>query len=91
MVGAFEWATYEEGRTQLESGDVLVIFSDGITEAENAKGEEYGEARLVELVGKQRQLSAHEIRDRIFKDVDDWSGQKERGDDQTLVIMKAQS
>jgi phosphoserine phosphatase RsbU/P len=90
MVGAFEWATYEEGHTQLETGDVLIIFSDGITEAERAPREEYTEARLVELVVKHRHLSAHEIRDQIFKDVDEWSGQQERGDDQTLVIMKAQ-
>jgi sigma-B regulation protein RsbU (phosphoserine phosphatase) len=91
MVGAFEWASYEEGRTQLEAGDVLVIFSDGLTEAERAPGEEYGEERLVELVVKHRHLSAHEIREVIFNDVDAWSGQQERGDDQTLVIMKSQA
>jgi sigma-B regulation protein RsbU (phosphoserine phosphatase) len=90
MVGAFEWASYEEGRTQLESGDVLVIYSDGITEAERAPGEEYGEERLVQLVIKHRHLSAHDIREAIFTDVDAWSGQKDRGDDQTLVIMKSQ-
>jgi sigma-B regulation protein RsbU (phosphoserine phosphatase) len=90
MVGAFEWASYEEGRTELEPEDVLIIYSDGITEAEGVSGEEYGERRLVELVTRHRQLSAHEIRDRIFADVDAWTGQKERGDDQTLVIMKSQ-
>lgn len=90
MVGAFDWATYEEGRTGLGAGDVLVIYSDGITEAEREPGEEYGEARLIELVLKQRQSSAYEIREAIFANVDAWTGQKERGDDQTLVIMKAQ-
>jgi sigma-B regulation protein RsbU (phosphoserine phosphatase) len=90
MVGAFEWASYEEGRTQLEADDLLVIYSDGITEAEREPGEEYGEERLVELVRKHRDLSAHEIREVIFKDVDEWTGQNERGDDQTLVIMKGQ-
>lgn len=91
MVGAFDWAAYEEGRTALEAGDVLVIYSDGITEAEREPGEEYGEERLIELVTKHRHLSAHEIREAIFADVDAWSGQKERGDDQTLVIMKSQA
>ncbi|HYO91321.1 MAG TPA: SpoIIE family protein phosphatase, partial [Pyrinomonadaceae bacterium] len=91
MVGAFDWATYEEGRTYLGAGDVLVIYSDGITEAERDPGEEYGEQRLVELVIKQRQASSHDIREAIFADVDAWTGQKERGDDQTLVIMKSQS
>lgn len=91
MVGAFDWATYEEGSTSLGAGDVLVIYSDGITEAEREPGEEYGEERLIELVVKHRRSTAHEIREAIFADVDDWSGQKERGDDQTLVIMKAQA
>ena len=91
MVGAFDWATYEEGRTGLGAGDLLVIYSDGITEAEREPGEEYGEERLIELVLRQRQSSAHEIREAIFADVDAWTGQKERGDDQTLVIMKSQS
>lgn len=91
MVGAFDWATYEEGRTELAEGDVLVIYSDGITEAEGEPGEEYGEERLVQLVIKQRQASSHQIREAIFADVDAWTGQKERGDDQTLVIMKSQS
>lgn len=90
MVGAFEWASYEEGRTELEPGDVLVIYSDGITEAERAPDEEYGEDRLVKLVIKHRHSSAHEIREAIFNDADAWSDPKERGDDQTLVIMKAQ-
>jgi sigma-B regulation protein RsbU (phosphoserine phosphatase) len=90
MVGAFDWATYEEGRTALGAGDVLVIYSDGITEAERGPGEEYGEERLLELILKQRQSSAHEIREAIFADVDAWTGEKERGDDQTLVIMKSQ-
>jgi phosphoserine phosphatase RsbU/P len=89
MVGAFDWATYEEGRTKLDASDLLVIYSDGITEAERDPGEEYGEERLVELVVRHRHASAHEIREAIFADVDAWSGPNERGDDQTLVIMKA--
>jgi sigma-B regulation protein RsbU (phosphoserine phosphatase) len=91
MVGAFEWASYEEGRTQLEPGDVLVIYSDGITEAESAEDEEYDEQRLIELLLKERYASAHEIRAAIFSDVDAWSGQRERSDDQTLVVIKAEA
>lgn len=91
MVGAFEWASYEEEKTRMETGDVLVIFSDGITEAERAPGEEYDEERLVKLIIKHRHRSAHEIREAIFNDVDVWSGEKERGDDQTLVIMKSKA
>ena len=88
MVGAFEWAVYEEAGAELAPGDVLLIFSDGISEAENESGEEYGEEKLVRFAVEHRTLSADELRDAIFAEVDDWSGTRERGDDQTLVIVK---
>ncbi len=88
MVGAFEWAKYEEAGAALAPGDVLLIFSDGISETENEIGEEYGEERLARFAVEHRQLSAHELRDAIFAEVDAWSGARERDDDQTLVIVK---
>jgi sigma-B regulation protein RsbU (phosphoserine phosphatase) len=90
MVGAFEWAEYEEAATTLAPNDVLLIFSDGISEAENESGEEYGEARLTQFAIEHRTLSAHELRDAIFAEVDSWSGARERDDDQTLVIVKSE-
>ena len=88
MAGAFEWAEYEEDAAPLASGDVLVIFSDGISEAENEEGCEYGEERLVRFATAHRELSADELRQAVFTEIDAWSGKKERNDDQTLVIMK---
>jgi phosphoserine phosphatase RsbU/P len=88
MVGAFDWAEYEEAGAALDPGDVLLIFSDGISEAENETGEEYGEARLTRFAIEHRTLSAHELRDAIFTEIDAWSGTRERDDDQTLVIVK---
>ncbi|HEY0385591.1 MAG TPA: SpoIIE family protein phosphatase, partial [Pyrinomonadaceae bacterium] len=89
MAGAFDWATYEEVSTRLQPGDVLVIYSDGITEAENSSGEEYGVGRLMKLVLNKRQLRAAELRQAIFDEVDEWTGAEERNDDQTLVLVKA--
>lgn len=89
MVGAFDWAKYAEARTSLAPGDLLLVFSDGITEAQNAIGEEYGEERLIEFVRRHRDLPAGEVRSRIFEEIDRWSGSQERDDDQTLVILKA--
>jgi sigma-B regulation protein RsbU (phosphoserine phosphatase) len=91
MVGAFDWATYEELSTDLRPGDVLVIYSDGITEAQRATGEEYGATRLTQLAVNNRHLSADELRQSIFTEIDDWSGEQERSDDQTLVIVKVSS
>ena len=89
MTGAFDWAKYEEEQTALAEGDLLLIFSDGITEAQNAAGEEYGEERLNAFLVAHRHLSADEMRRRLFEEIDEWSGTQERGDDQTLVIVKA--
>ena len=88
MTGAFEWAIYEEAGAGLAPGDLLLIFSDGISEAENENGEEYGEGRLVQFAVERRRLPASELRDAIFAEIDDWAGARERGDDQTLVIVK---
>lgn len=89
VLGAFPSAEFDEGQTTLGEGDLLVIFSDGITEAHNHAGEEYGEARLTQFVVARRREMADNIRQEIFDDVDRWSGGAERGDDQTVVILKA--
>jgi sigma-B regulation protein RsbU (phosphoserine phosphatase) len=89
MAGAFDWATYEEAHTNLLHGDTLLIFSDGISEAERVTGEEYGEARLVRFAIEHRTLNADELRRAIFTEIENWSATQERGDDQTLVIIKS--
>ncbi|HEX8131472.1 MAG TPA: SpoIIE family protein phosphatase [Pyrinomonadaceae bacterium] len=89
VLGAFEWARYTEASTTLERGDVLVIYSDGISEADNPRGAEYTEHRLAHLVRKNRDQTADELRRLIFTEVDNWTGGQERDDDQTLVIIKS--
>ncbi|HEX8889202.1 MAG TPA: SpoIIE family protein phosphatase [Pyrinomonadaceae bacterium] len=88
-VGAFDWASYEEAAAKLQPDDLLLIFSDGISEAENEAGEEYGEERLQHFAVEHHGLSAEELRNAIFQEIDSWSGGRERGDDQTLVIVKS--
>lgn len=91
MVGAFDFARYEEASVQLEAGDTLVIFSDGLSEAEHFEtAEEFGEDRLLAFAVEHRTMTAHELRNALFTEVDRWSGAKERGDDQTLLIVKGE-
>jgi phosphoserine phosphatase RsbU/P len=90
MVGAFDWANYEESSVRLEKGDLLLIFSDGITEAESSEGgEEYGEERLMKLAIRHRRMHAAELQHAIFDEIEHWSGTQDRSDDQTLVIVKS--
>lgn len=84
-------ADYREGRTQLQLGDVLVIYSDGVTEAASPTGEEFGPTRLYEVVSRNVDSSAAGIRDRIESALTKFSQGTQAADDITLVIVKRQT
>jgi len=84
-------ADYREGRTQLQNGDVLVIYSDGVTEALSPTGEEFGPTRLYEVVSRNVDASAAGIRDRIESALTKFSQGTRAADDITLVIVKRQA
>jgi len=84
-------AEYREGRTHMQLGDVLVIYSDGVTEAASPSGEEFGPTRLYEVVSRNVDASAAGIRDRIESALTKFSQGTKAGDDITLVIVKRQA
>ncbi len=84
-------ADYREGRTTLQTGDVLVIYSDGVTEAASPNGEEFGPTRLYEVVSRNVDASAAGIRDRIESALTKFSQGTQAADDITLVIVKRQA
>ncbi|MGH9835938.1 MAG: PP2C family protein-serine/threonine phosphatase [Blastocatellia bacterium] len=88
VLGLFCDVEYEEGELQLESGDALVAFTDGLVEARNPSGEEFGEERLIQTLLECGCLSAANIEDRVLRTVEDWTAEAEQEDDLTLVILK---
>jgi len=84
-------ADYREGRTHMQRGDVLVIYSDGVTEAASPSGEEFGPTRLYEVVSRNVDASAAGIRDRIESALTKFSQGTKAADDITLVIVKRQA
>ncbi len=84
-------ADYREGRTHMQMGDVLVIYSDGVTEAASPNGEEFGPTRLYEVVSRNVDASAAGIRDRIESALTKFSQGTKAADDITLVIVKRQA
>jgi phosphoserine phosphatase RsbU/P len=84
-------ADYREGRTQLQPGDVMVIYSDGVTEAQSPTGEEFGPTRLYEVVSRNVEASAAGLRDRIESALTKFAQGTRAGDDITLVIVKRQA
>ncbi len=79
---------YREGRTQLQPGDALVIYSDGVTETQNPAGEEYGPDRLQNVVFHNLDESAAGIRDKIEAALTKFAQGTPAVDDITLVIVK---
>jgi serine phosphatase RsbU (regulator of sigma subunit) len=77
---------YEAKTTELAIGDVLVWYTDGIVECENAAGDEYGEKRFRASVKKASALDAGEMRDAIISDASDYFGDTARKDDITMVV-----
>jgi sigma-B regulation protein RsbU (phosphoserine phosphatase) len=88
VVGAFPFSRYEESTIQLESGDLLVCYTDGITEPENAYGEMYGEERLIELLSKNAERDEQSIVSMILEAVEQWTDAEEQPDDMTLLLAR---
>jgi phosphoserine phosphatase RsbU/P len=87
-LGIMTNADFREGRTKLYPGDVLVIYSDGVSEATNPSGEEFGPTRLYEVVARNLEASAGGIRDRIESALTKFCQGTPAADDITLVIVK---
>ncbi|HEU5239129.1 MAG TPA: SpoIIE family protein phosphatase [Pyrinomonadaceae bacterium] len=87
-LGIMADAEFREGRTQLQPGDVLVVYSDGVSEAVNPSGEEFGPTRLYEVVARNLDASAGGIRDRIESALTKFCQGTPAADDITLVIVK---
>lgn len=88
MVGAFPFAKYDESRLLLESGDLLLCYTDGITEPENAYGEMFGEQRLIEVVAKNADRGDAEIIESVMERVREWTGVPELSDDMTVLLAR---
>jgi serine phosphatase RsbU (regulator of sigma subunit) len=88
LLGIFPLATYDAGEVQLEPGDAVVLFTDGVTEAEDRGKNQFTDERLERLVGEIHHLSAGEIRDRVCQAVLRFSAGIHAVDDTTVVVVK---
>ncbi len=87
VVGLIDGMHYDEDRFQMRSGDIMVAYSDGVTEPENDFGE-FGEARLMEVVRRYRDQPLHVISTQVMQALDAWIGAEEQPDDITLVLAR---
>lgn len=88
-LGIQQNAAYQSGMVTLEAGDWLVIFTDGVTEAENARAEEYGEPRLLTVLRANLAAAPQTLLNAIMMDLDRFVGDAPQHDDITLLLLKA--
>ena len=88
-IGLFKDTRYYEYYLPIDSGQVLVLYTDGATEATSIEGEEYGRERLVKAVQASRERRARDMIDYIYNDIYEWTGGRGASDDVTFVIIKA--
>ncbi|MGH9372365.1 MAG: PP2C family protein-serine/threonine phosphatase, partial [Vicinamibacterales bacterium] len=78
----------EEDRLDLGTGDVIVFYTDGITEAMNAESDLFGESRLSRIVEEHGHLESGELRERILREIEAFVGSADQHDDMTMILMK---
>ena len=88
IVGLFEHAIFEEDTVELQPGDFLVVFSDGVTEAMSATGEEFGEDRLLKCVNANRSLEPMRMLEAVIAAVKLFAAGANQSDDVTAMVLR---
>jgi len=87
-IGLMPSSLYGEGRRELGLGDLLALYTDGVVETPDANGEEFGNARLVEILTRHQDVPLSDLLSRVIEAVDRWSGGGPPHDDVTLVLAR---
>jgi sigma-B regulation protein RsbU (phosphoserine phosphatase) len=87
-VGMFSDADYEENQVQLEKGDRLVLYSDGIIECTNTAKEQFSMQRLIGILEQGQELTLHELMENTREQLREWRGSDEFEDDMTLLALE---
>jgi serine phosphatase RsbU (regulator of sigma subunit) len=80
----------EEQQIDLHRGDVLVLYTDGITEAMNRESDLFGDARLGRLIAEHGHLDAADLRERILREIESFVGTADQHDDMTMILIKVE-
>ncbi|MEJ2221104.1 MAG: PP2C family protein-serine/threonine phosphatase, partial [Desulfobacterales bacterium] len=87
-LGVMDDAVYNESQKQINSGQIILIGTDGIKEAVDTHGEMFGNERLLNVIRDHASQPAHEILDAVFESLNNFRHPLEADDDETLVIIK---
>jgi sigma-B regulation protein RsbU (phosphoserine phosphatase) len=88
ILGAFNFAEYSSQNFNLETKDILVIYTDGLTEAEDPQGDMFGEERLKDLIIEQAPLGGEHLRRTILSNIKDFTQGRAQTDDITFMLVE---
>jgi sigma-B regulation protein RsbU (phosphoserine phosphatase) len=88
ILGVRREVVFEEKSMQLQKGDILLLYTDGITEASNPSGEFFGTEKLCSILGKMKNEQPEVIVDTILKNVNEFTGSQSAMDDISMIVMK---
>ncbi len=88
MIGVFDFADWDMKSVKMEPGDLLFIFSDGVTEADRGNGDQFGDERTEEFILSKRNKSPREISSDLIGEINDFMGDAPRSDDITIMTVK---
>jgi serine phosphatase RsbU (regulator of sigma subunit) len=88
VLGLFDFASYESRTLHLDKGDILVVYSDGVTDSENPRREMFGDERLLEIIQREAPLGSHAVEQKILKAIEDFTQGMEQTDDITFVVVE---
>src|SRR4029453_9300388 len=88
VLGLFETATFEQETVMLEKGDLLLAFSDGVTEAMNEASEEFGDDNLVALVRNRHGQDPRKLLEELIREVKKFTGDALQSDDVTMMVVR---
>jgi serine phosphatase RsbU (regulator of sigma subunit) len=88
IVGAFSFATYQSASLLLGKGDLLVAYSDGLTEAENTNGEQFGEDRLKSIIRTEAPIGSKHLEEKVLAAIQNFTMGRSQTDDITILIIE---
>jgi len=88
FLGMFDFASYRSRALRIDKGDLLVVYSDGLTDAENPQGEMFGETRLLQIIQEEGPSGSYAVEQRFLKTIEEFTEGKPQTDDITFLVVE---
>jgi sigma-B regulation protein RsbU (phosphoserine phosphatase) len=88
VLGMFDFATYQSRTFSLDKGDILMVYSDGLTDAQDQQGEMFGEERLLQIIQQGAPLGSFALERKILRAIDEFTQGLPQTDDITFIVIE---